>query len=587
MPTRRETLDRLKIGIACKASWDAMTGDETRRFCTECSREVLDFARLTPREIHALLEASRGRLCARITRIGGRLSVLEPEEPFEPMRSSPPRRASSFAATFVTAWLGAGVVEAAPPTSPTAPPATASGLDSAADHEKLVISRAARNPHSGIRGQVTNEGRRPLPGASIVARQILDGREHSTVARSDGAFAFETLPAGIYEIAVKVEGFEDVLIHDVILESARSRRLNIQAAIDPVSTRIFMGDILFQPDPLRRLFEQSDIVAEAIVGRTTLIAREGNISRVSTELHVESWIKGRIPGSAVSYLHSVYSSEPEKPVEDTNAGRRILAFLTRAPSTGAHGESGYEALPRTGIRRFYAEPERKAYLHRLEGLAVLDAEAGRRGENDPDSLVEWLVGTAENPLTRQEATAELLASVEALQALAVREETTVQSAAADLLAAFDRYRAEGGIVTRGDDPALLAAFLTLRRKARLTDALASAETLSPHDFDLFAMVRTWEGDAATARILAKLCADGPEEADIRLISNLYLLAKAIDDQDLLALAEESLARDREIDLLWPEDRSQETQQLRNEKRRALRAGVRRGLEEKLAAKSRP
>ena len=107
MSTRSERLNRLTIGSSCHASWGDMAGGDSQRFCQACSRHVLDFARLTEREIAVRMEASRGRLCARLTRIDDRLITLPPAA-LEPCGPTSERRAPSVAAALVTAFLGVG-----------------------------------------------------------------------------------------------------------------------------------------------------------------------------------------------------------------------------------------------------------------------------------------------------------------------------------------------------------------------------------------------------------------------------------------------------------------------------------------------
>ncbi len=101
-----------------------MTGDESRRHCAQCDRSVFNFASMTEREIAARLEATRGRLCGRITRgKDGRLVVLE--APFEPMAPAGPSgaRPLPLAATLVTAMLG--IASAGAQTSPAESPSAA------------------------------------------------------------------------------------------------------------------------------------------------------------------------------------------------------------------------------------------------------------------------------------------------------------------------------------------------------------------------------------------------------------------------------------------------------------------------------
>ncbi len=118
MSSQRKKLDRPRVANPCPSSWDRMKvsgSDEGRRFCGECQREVFDFAQMTSRQIHAHLQASRGRLCARLTYSGGWLQVLSTSpqlEALRPLRTPP--RPSPLAASPVTAWLGVGAAQAQP-----------------------------------------------------------------------------------------------------------------------------------------------------------------------------------------------------------------------------------------------------------------------------------------------------------------------------------------------------------------------------------------------------------------------------------------------------------------------------------------
>src|ERR1044071_529108 len=81
MTARREKLERLKVVSPCRSSWEAMQGDGRRRHCLECNKPVYDLAALSAREIAGLIEASRGKICGRLTYdAAGRLLTREPLE---------------------------------------------------------------------------------------------------------------------------------------------------------------------------------------------------------------------------------------------------------------------------------------------------------------------------------------------------------------------------------------------------------------------------------------------------------------------------------------------------------------------------
>src|SRR6185436_15667840 len=104
MTTRKDKLQCLQIASPCSSSWEAMHGDGRRRHCLQCDKPVYDFAQLTPREIGGVIQASRGELCARLTRDDwGRLVTLAPPATADPLAS---RRVSPLVAAAVTAVLG-------------------------------------------------------------------------------------------------------------------------------------------------------------------------------------------------------------------------------------------------------------------------------------------------------------------------------------------------------------------------------------------------------------------------------------------------------------------------------------------------
>src|SRR5258706_889785 len=65
---RLPLLQRLSVASPCSASWDAMPGDERRRFCRGCSKHVYNLSAMTADEVEALVYETEGELCARFFR---------------------------------------------------------------------------------------------------------------------------------------------------------------------------------------------------------------------------------------------------------------------------------------------------------------------------------------------------------------------------------------------------------------------------------------------------------------------------------------------------------------------------------------
>ena len=58
-------LQNLKIASPCSADWNAMVGDERKRFCGECKLNVYNLSGMTSYDAENLLRNSEGRLCVR------------------------------------------------------------------------------------------------------------------------------------------------------------------------------------------------------------------------------------------------------------------------------------------------------------------------------------------------------------------------------------------------------------------------------------------------------------------------------------------------------------------------------------------
>lgn len=61
-------LSNLKVASPCPADWDAMYGDERKRFCGECKLNVYNLSGMTRDEAEQLVTNHEGRLCVRFYR---------------------------------------------------------------------------------------------------------------------------------------------------------------------------------------------------------------------------------------------------------------------------------------------------------------------------------------------------------------------------------------------------------------------------------------------------------------------------------------------------------------------------------------
>jgi hypothetical protein len=64
----RHPLEDVRVANPCKASWDAMYGDDRVRFCASCKLNVYNLSGMTRPEVTQLFQLVEGRLCVRFYR---------------------------------------------------------------------------------------------------------------------------------------------------------------------------------------------------------------------------------------------------------------------------------------------------------------------------------------------------------------------------------------------------------------------------------------------------------------------------------------------------------------------------------------
>ena len=584
-----ETLNRLVIRSECSATWEQMTGDGVRRFCAECEREVFDFAQMSPTRIRAHLQASRGQLCARLTRQDGRLVTAR--EPALPPPAPPfvPRYVPALTAGLVAACLGAGAGMAR-----AAEPAVSAAVTSAIDSSDGQAAPAPARQETAASGAIAarlsgrvTAGGQPLEGVTVVVRNRLDGEESSALTEADGAFTISRLRTGMYEVEGTREGFA-IAAQTVALQSGEQRRAELLA--EPQEEMLIVGALSVDAVPLRKEFDASDLVVVAVVGPSVVVGGADGMIEVSTALHVESLIKGTVARGEVPYRHSEQATGNGAPGPwraDLAPGTRVLAMLSQAKTDGAvRGKPAFETALGSDLQRL-GDAEEDAYVSRLEALARLERQSARRGEMDPADLMEWLVATAENPSTRREATGELQSALYALAGFADKEGLPADLAGEQLQILLERFHADGGTL-RNEPPAeLLGAFLTAGHRKRLTAALLATERLDNADSDLFALVLRWDEKAAREWLLRQLRATPRPGAEAQRPWLFVTLAGDLEDDALRQIAAAGIERQEEIVARWPPgDPAQDTRTLYQEKLAALDADLRRDFAAALA-KSRP
>ncbi len=63
-----DPFDRIRVARPCNSNWDLMPGDDRKRHCSNCSKDVYNVEGLARSEAIALVNSGEGRVCMRLYR---------------------------------------------------------------------------------------------------------------------------------------------------------------------------------------------------------------------------------------------------------------------------------------------------------------------------------------------------------------------------------------------------------------------------------------------------------------------------------------------------------------------------------------
>jgi hypothetical protein len=503
MRDRIDRLNRLTIQTSCQTSWANMNGTGARRYCAACRRSVFDFERMLPTEIERHLQAAGGRICARLTRREGELVFAAEPAPAAVGGTSCAHHLPVMAAGLVTAWLGAGSVQAQVGHPFAAVAALAPLAGDQEGEPPAQATMATRTAGLSVRVQVDGA---PLAGVIVIARNRFDDRETSAITDREGGVEFSSLASGMYRVDGKREGYR-VYQGSVVVRSGEGRQIELSAVLDQGGT--LLGALAVSTTPLPELYDDSDLVVAATVGPSVIRGKDESLVEVETRLTVDEVMKGEESSREIAYRHSE-STDAEGPdgwSRDFAVGSQVVAFLQRSKESGVRGTPRYTTpIPWDAIKHVDGH-ETAAYRERISALARMERDMARQGENDPGAMAEWMVATAENAATREESVNELSRVIYVLTNFAESEGVDAPTASEDLQDLLDQFHAEGGLLGSQPSPELIGAYVTGEQKARLTRALLATETFRSADRDLYALVRNWDEPSAKAWLLRRLRTD--------------------------------------------------------------------------------
>jgi hypothetical protein len=218
---RADLLGRMRIASPCPANWEGMEGDERVRFCRLCDLHVYNISEMTRAEAESLVARTEGRrLCARLyRRADGTVLTKDCPTGLRAVRRRVGRTAGAALAAVLSLCGGAfgqGKAKAG----------------DSCDTGRAKVSRALKQGKgSALKGVVLDPNGAVITGAGVMLADGKTQRKFTAATSDEGAFEFDALPAGVYQLEVSVPGFRKLRMTTLAVGQDESVRLDL--TLDP------------------------------------------------------------------------------------------------------------------------------------------------------------------------------------------------------------------------------------------------------------------------------------------------------------------------------------------------------------------
>lgn len=198
MTGKKFDVNKLRVAAPCPMNWEAMKGDDRKRFCDSCQLNVFNVAELTEREVRALVSKSKQeRICVTLyRRADGTVITRDCPVGLRAIR----RRAVGFAsATFAAILSLFSVSYSQSDKDKYYKPKVATG-----------IFRSETGVSEGIlSGAVIDPAGFAIPNAIVTALNLETGQKYTAATNRKGSFRIVLLSSGNYDVKIESKiGFQ-------------------------------------------------------------------------------------------------------------------------------------------------------------------------------------------------------------------------------------------------------------------------------------------------------------------------------------------------------------------------------------------
>src|SRR5437879_3245656 len=102
----------------------------------------------------------------------------------------------------------------------------------------LAVGMKAQTFRGTINGSVTDPSGGVVPNAAVQATESATGIDHNTVTTSEGAFAFQDIPLGLYKVTVTAAGFPVYTVDKVDVSAGSIHTLAVKLSLQQQATTV-------------------------------------------------------------------------------------------------------------------------------------------------------------------------------------------------------------------------------------------------------------------------------------------------------------------------------------------------------------
>src|SRR5437016_8476856 len=102
----------------------------------------------------------------------------------------------------------------------------------------LAVAANAQTFRGTINGTVTDPSGASVPNAAVKATEIATGIDHATTTNSEGAFAFQDIPLGLYRVTVAATGLPTLTVDKVEVVAGQIHTLQVKLTLQQQTTTV-------------------------------------------------------------------------------------------------------------------------------------------------------------------------------------------------------------------------------------------------------------------------------------------------------------------------------------------------------------